>query len=163
MSAPQSRDDALFSVAKDDVVAECAARIAIGDLRAIPLTNLPRAGAYMAARLRAADVLCLTALDASGLFLEDKLLRIGDRIDPPTVKDAAVSLSEKTGSKYMIVGASKKLSGKMILSLNELYADMLDYDMTIIDVIEVTGGAFESVMKTLSNNTGGYYKAFIQK
>ena len=63
MSAERSGIDAVFSAEKDDVIAEGAARIALGDLRAMPLTNLPRAGAYMAARLRTADAMCIAALD----------------------------------------------------------------------------------------------------
>ena len=163
MSAGTVKSEAIFSVGKDDVMVEGAARIALGDLRAIPLTNLPRTGAYMAARLRIPDAMCIAVLDKKGIFLADKLFRIGERRDVPTIRSAALSLVEATGAKYMIVGASKKLSGKMILSLNELYAELLDHGVTIIDVIEVVDGTFAPVMKSLSNNEGGYYKAFIQK
>ena len=163
MSNDTNNSGAVFPVLKNDVIIEAGARIALGDLRSIPLTNLPRAGAFMAARLRVLNTLCAAALDKDGSFLGDILLKLGERREPPPISSEVIALCKKTEASFLLIGASRTFSGKFILSLNELYAELLRHGVTIIDVIEVENGTFASVIKSLSNNAGGYYKAFIQK
>ena len=149
-----------FTLDRDSVIAEVVARVAITDLRELRFTTLARAGSYMAARLRFANVLCAVALDGEGRYVCDKLIGVAGKWDFRSIFAALSAFSDKTGVPYMILGASRAMPWEVVLPFNSVYEDMAARGVKILDLIEVTNGAYLSLLKSLSKGNGDFYKEF---
>ena len=150
-----------FSLDRDEVIAEAFARIAVAELRDLRFTTLFRAGAYMAARLREPDALCAVALDSDARFISDTMIGVKGKWDFRAITSALTAFANKTGAPYLILGASRAMPWEVVLPFNSVYEDMMARGVKILDLIEVTGGAYLSLLKPLSKGGGDFYKEFI--
>ena len=154
---------AVFSTDRDSVIAELGAFIAVEELRGLRFTTLARAGSYMTARLRVPDVMCAVALDGEGRFVEDMMIGVKGRWDLGAISGALEKFADKTGAPYLILGASRAMPWEVVLPFNDVYEHMMSRGVKILDLIEVTNGAYLSLLKPLSKSSGDSYREFNEK
>ena len=140
---------------RDGLIAEVIARCELAELRSLPMTTLQRAGAFMLAALRTDGRLYALALDENAGVIGEQSFEYGPRWEPQALAEALASFAADIPSERLIIGIGGEVGLDSFILLERMFTLLKDKGVRLIDVIEVRGHGYRSILPRSASGSSG--------